>query len=255
MNSPNFNLVSIILPTYNERDNIVPLIKALQKEVKFKKEIIVVDDDSPDGTSETVKKYIKRNHKTAIKLITRTKNRGLTNSIQEGIKNSRGDVVCWMDCDFSMPPDTLNKLLNKVNAGYDIAVGSRFVKGGRFKEVSKGKKDSKLVVLLSRLMNYSIQYLLGGGFKDYTSGFVAVKLKVLKKIHLRGDYGEYFIDFIYRALGENYKVVEVPYVCLPREKGESKTGQNLYQLLRRGSKYIILTFRLLIERRILKKFP
>lgn len=248
----NIKFVSIILPTYNEKDNVVGLIKELEKQVKFKKEIIVVDDNSPDGTCEIVKKYIKRNQNTSIKLISRTKNKGLTNSLKDGIKTAKGDLIAWMDADFSMPPKILNLLIKKIEEGYDIAVGSRFVKGGKFKEVTKGKKDSKLVVLLSRLMNYSIQYLLGRNFKDYTSGFVAVKPQVLKKIHLRGDYGEYFIDFIYKALLLKYKIVELPYVCLPRNKGESKTGQNLWQYSKRGSKYIFLTLQLLMEKHILR---
>ncbi|MBI2011735.1 glycosyltransferase [Candidatus Daviesbacteria bacterium] len=249
----NVKLVSIILPTFNEKDNIISLIKTLEKEVKFKNEIIVVDDSSPDGTSDEVNKYIKRNNKRSIKVILRKKNRGLTNSLKDGIKASKGDTVAWMDADFSMPPKILNLLIKKTEEGFDIAVGSRFIKGGKIKKA--GKKDSLAAIVLSRLMNFTIQFLLGRHFRDYTSGFVAAKREVFNKITLRGDYGEYFIDFIYKAFIFKFTVIELPYVCLPRRKGESKTGSNLWQYSKRGIKYIFLTFRLLYERYILKKFP
>lgn len=249
------NLVSIILPTYNEAENIVPLIKEIQRSVKIKHEIIVVDDNSPDQTSEIVLAFIKKSKTKNIKLKTRLSNRGLTNSIREGIGLSKGNVVVWMDCDFSMPPFVINKLLEKIEEGYDISVGSRFVKGGQFKKAEKGKKDSLLAIVLSRMMNYIIQFILGNNFKDYTSGFIAVRKNVFKKVHLRGDYGEYFIDLIHRSFALKFKIIEVPYICLPRSKGESKTGSNLWQYLNRGTKYIALTLRLLYEQYILKEIP
>lgn len=244
-------LVSLILPTFNEAENIIPLIKAIKKAVKKPLEIIVVDDNSPDGTSKIVSKYQK---KVADKvfLITRYKNKGLTNSIRDGILAAKGEVVVWMDCDFSHPPQFINKLLDKIDEGYDIAVASRFIKGGGF----QGKRgENLLAIFLSRLMNYSIQFMLGGEFKDYTSGFIAVRLNVIRAIKLRGDYGEYFIDLIYKALAHKFKVVEIPFVNLPRKSGESKTGSNLYEYIMRGRKYIILSFQLLIEKHILGKIP
>lgn len=249
------NFVSIILPTYNEAENIVPLIKEIQRSVKIRYEIIVVDDNSPDQTSKIVLAFIKKSRAKNIRLKTRLSNRGLTNSIREGIGLSKGNVVVWMDCDFSMPPFVINKLLEKIEEGYDISVGSRFVKGGQFKKAEKGKKDSLLAIVLSRMMNYIIRFILGNNFKDYTSGFIATRKKVFKKVHLRGDYGEYFIDLIYKSFSHKFKIIEVPYICLPRSKGESKTGSNLWQYLNRGTKYIVLTLRLLYEQYILKEIP
>lgn len=254
-NKNQINLASIILPTYNEAENIIPLIKEIQRSVKTKCEIIVVDDNSPDQTSKLVSEYIKKNRKKNIRLKTRLSNRGLTNSIKEGISLSKGDAIIWMDCDFSMPPFVINKLLERIKEGYDISVGSRFIKGGRFKIAEKGKKDSPLAIILSRVMNYVIQFVLGNNFKDYTSGFIAARKSVFKKVHLRGDYGEYFIDLIYKSFAYKFKIIEVPYICLPRSKGESKTGSNLWQYLSRGLKYIVLTIRLLYERNILKEIP
>lgn len=255
-NKYKIQLVSIILPTYNEAENIVDLIYEINKSVKHCKQFIVIDDNSPDQTSNIVKEFIKKNKGINAQLETRYKNRGLTNSIRRGIELARGDVIVWMDCDFSMPPNVIAKLLAKVEEGNDIAVGSRFVKGGGFKiDNSMGQKDSPIAIALSRLMNIAIQLMLGSSFKDYTSGFIAIKKTVLDKISLRGDYGEYFIDLIYKARANKFKTVEIGYICIPREKGESKTGQNLPQFLKRGTKYISLTFKLLIEKHILRKIP
>ena len=91
--------ISIILPTYNEVENIADLIRAIDSVVKDEKEMIVVDDNSPDGTSAAVRSLIETGEIKNIRLITRTKDRGLTNSLKEGIRNARGDIVVWMDCD------------------------------------------------------------------------------------------------------------------------------------------------------------
>jgi len=250
------NLVSVVLPTYNEAENIIDLVKEIHRQVKHKKEIIVVDDNSPDDTSKIVKKFLSKNKKINVKLETRYKNRGLTNSIKRGIQLAKGDVVVWMDCDFSMPPKIIPKLLQKIEKGSDLAVGSRFVKGGGFKiDNSKGQKDAPIAIILSRLMNIAIKSMLGRSFNDYTSGFIAIKKNVLDKVSLRGDYGEYFIDLIYKAKANNFTITELGYICIPRERGESKTGQSLPQFLKRGTKYISLAIQLVIEKHILHKIP
>src|SRR3989344_8764924 len=119
-------LVSVILPTYNEAENIIKLIKEISNVIKHKKEIIVVDDNSPDGTSSIVKKFKTKNKKINLRLETRFRNRGLTNSIRRGIELAKGDIIVWLDCDFSMPPKVVPRLLEKIEKGYDIVVGSRF---------------------------------------------------------------------------------------------------------------------------------
>lgn len=248
-------LVSIILPTYNEAGNIVDLIKGIEQVVKYRKEIILVDDNSPDGTTKLVREYIRRYHKHNILVQLRTENRGLTNSIRDGIGLAKGDVIVWMDCDFSHPPAVINKLLEKVKQGYDIAIASRFVKGGGFVVPEAENRDSWPAIILSRLMNYLIQFALSPKFKDYTSGFIAIRKHVFNKVRLKGDYGEYFIDLIYKSLSFNFKVIEIPYIQDIRRSGESKTGQNLWQYTKRGRKYLGLTLQLLIEKHITRQIP
>lgn len=238
--------ISIILPTFNEKENIIELIKSIHENVKGEKEILVVDDNSPDGTWRLVEELIAEKSIPNVRLLRRMHDKGLTKSIWDGIQNATGDIVVWMDCDFSMPPEDIPKLLQKVAEGYDIVAGSRFVKGGSFKQNTSGTEDSWIAVILSRLMNEYIRLMLGRWFKDYTSGFVAVKKNVFKKITLTGDYGEYFIDFIVRAKLLDYKIIEIPYICLPRTKGYSKTGSGMKDYLKRGKKYLAVTIKLVI---------
>lgn len=239
--------VSIVLPTYNEKDNIIPLISRINESLNdTSHEVIVVDDDSPDGTSEVVENY-KISNSNDISLIRRKGQTCLTSAIVEGIRSAKGDVVVWMDADLSMPPEKINDLLGRIYDGYDISVGSRYVPGGGMVIIEKSK-DSMLSALLSFFMNYVIQKVLDPSFKDYTSGFAAVRKEVFNKIELRGDYGEYFIDFIYRAIKLNYKIVEVPYISTAREYGESKTGTNFFEYFKRGKKYIWTTIRLKCSR-------
>ena len=239
----------MVLPTYNEAENIKPLIdsivEALEKDLY---ETIVVDDDSSDLTWKVVDDMIKTGKYPHLRLERRLKDRGLTKSIWRGIELAKGDAVGWMDCDFSMPPKYLPVLLSLINAGYDVAVGSRFLLGGNWRGEAKDPGDTFLAVALSRSMNIFIQMCLDHRFKDYTSGFVVARKEVFDKIKLRGDYGEYFIDFIYRALKLDYHVVEVPYRWIPRIAGYSKTGSTLREYFRRGWKYIATTLRLIISR-------
>ncbi len=247
MSHESAELVSIILPTYNEAPNIVRLIQAILACANRPTEIVVVDDDSPDGTWRLAEEIGAADPR--VRVIRRIGRRGLTSAIQEGIDSTTGQVVVWLDCDFSMPPTLIPTLVDKVMVdGYDAAVGSRFAPGGSAKRDLGGSEDSWLGVALSNLLNRALWFWLGSSFQDYTSGFIAVRRQVLDEIRLRGDYGEYFIDLIYRAMCRGYRVVEIPYVCMPRAAGESKTGTNLGQYSRRGIKYLWTAFRLRFSR-------
>jgi dolichol-phosphate mannosyltransferase len=236
------NKVSVVLPTFNEKDNILPLILDIQSQLNNQEyEIIVVDDDSPDGTWRIVQELEERDDR--IHILRRCGRSGLVSAISEGIDLSSGDVVVWMDADLSMPPEKIKDLLEEIDDGYDLSVASRYVPGGGMVIIEKSQ-DSFLAVFLSLAMNVVIQRMLDPSFKDYTSGFVAVRRRVLEDIELRGDYGEYFIDFIYRAIKKGYKITEVPYVCGARKYGVSKTGTNIVQYLYRGRKYLWTALRL-----------
>lgn len=236
-------LVSVVLPTYNEAPNIVRLIDAILSCAVLPTEVLVVDDDSPDGTWRLVEGRALGDGR--VRLLRRVGRRGLTSAIQEGIDSTYGDVVVWMDCDFSMPPELVPRLVDAVvSEVHDAAVGSRFVTGGSTKRRLGDTQDSRLGVWLSDVLNSLLQFWLGHGFKDYTSGFIACRRRVLEETRLRGDYGEYFIDLIYTALRHGYSIIELPYQCVPRRFGESKTGSNAWQYARRGAKYLWTAIRL-----------
>ena len=226
---------TVILPTYNERDNITLLIEDLLDAVKPAPEVLVVDDDSPDGTWQVVEELAVK-HST-IRLIRRTDERGLTSAISRGIAEAQGDVVVWMDTDLSMPPDKIPDLLDALEDS-DLAIGSRYVRGGR--DIG----HSFVAQAFSRTINWFAGLFLGFSTTDYTSGFLAVRREVFDHITLQGDYGEYCIDLLYRAKKLGYRLKEIPYDCVERHAGESKTATNVMGFFTRGMNYVITILRL-----------
>ena len=219
--------VSVIFPSYNESENIKEAIKRVSKSLGEQLyEVIVVDDNSPDKTWKIVQ--CMRNSK--YKVIRRVKERGLASAIARGIEEAKGDVVVWMDCDLGIPPENVPKLVEKLRF-YDVAIGSRYVKGG---------KDSRSLFRrsVSYSMNLFARLVLGFEVKDYTSGFVAVKSEVLNKVRFSKEgFGEYFVEFVYKCIKNNYKIVEVGYKYRYRKWGVSKLDNNLFTLLKYGIQY------------------
>lgn len=120
-------MLSIVMPTYNESKNIETLFGLISKSLKgVKYEIVVVDDNSPDGTSELAKILSK---KYPIRVLDRYKNPGLSESVVDGIKIAKGEFVCVMDADLQHPPEVITKMLNETK-NYDLVVASRLVEGG-----------------------------------------------------------------------------------------------------------------------------
>ena len=231
--------VTVILPTYNERENIGLLIEGILSHVQPAPEVLVVDDDSPDGTWQVVE-ALAHKHPT-VRLIRRTDERGLTSAIKRGIVEAKGDIVVWMDCDLSMPPDKITDLLGELESN-DLAVGSRYLKGGA--DVG----HSFVASLFSRTINLFAGLFLGFSITDYTSGFLAVRKTVFVRITLQGDYGEYCIDLLYRAKRLGFRIKEVPYHCVARHAGESKTATNLFGFFTRGMNYVLTVLRLRFSR-------
>ena len=238
--------VTVIMPTFNEAGNIADLICdsviAIRETGIADIEVLVVDDDSPDRTWEIASGVTCE--PATVRVIRRMREHGLTKSLREGISLAKGEVIIWLDCDFSHPPQKIPQLLYMLEQGFDVSVNSRYTIGGGEEREGKG---GFLQLALSRILNWSVRFLLYPAFSDYTSGFVAVRRPVLTALPLRGDYGEYFVDFIFRALRSKYRVCELPYWATPRRSGESKTGSSLGQYWRRGRKYLWAVVRLRLE--------
>ncbi len=221
------NIVSVVMPSYNERENILEAIErifiALGSQLR---EIIVVDDDSPDKTWELVENL--KNPKCH--LIRRRNERGLTSALAEGVRAAKGEVVVWLDCDLGIPPEMIPRLVERLSDS-DVVIGSRYIKGG---------SDNRPAwrVFISYIFNLGAGVLLGFKIRDYTSGFAAVRSDVIRKIPIRGKgFGEYFIDWAYRCIRAGVRITEIPYGYSLRKRGVSKTDGNLVTFCILGAQY------------------
>ncbi len=209
-------LVSIILATYNERDNIIETIRGIMRAVSEPIEIIVVDDDSPDQTWKCVAGL----NSPQVKVIRRVATRGLASAFMRGIIESRGDIVGWMDADTCMPPSLLPKMIERL-ADCDVAIGSRYSPGGADLRAPIRKYSSLIINGLARCV-------LGYGIRDYDSGFVVVRRTVFDRVSIiPTGYGAYFIEFIYVCCRKGLRVCEVPYSFSDRTRGSSKSFRSL----------------------------
>ncbi|TSA26311.1 MAG: glycosyltransferase [Bacteroidetes bacterium] len=211
--------LSVILPTYNEKEAIVLLIREIIQvlaTVPQPYEIIIVDDNSPDGTYQEVVSNFTDN--PAVVPLLRTHERGLASAILFGIRHSTGDKLVIMDTDFNHPPKLI-PLMSVITDFFDIAIGSRYVVGG-------GMETSKSRYIGSKIFNKFIQYLLVVQTKDNLSGFFCFNRKILENIHLEKifyGYGDYFIRFLYVMQRLKKTIIEIPVVYEDRQGGLSKT--------------------------------
>ena len=223
--------VSIVLATYNERENILDTISSIFLNVKDPVEVIVVDDDSSDMTWQLVEEL----NDPRVKLIRRVETRGLASAFNRGVIESRGEVVGWMDADMCMPPSLLPEMIRKLDE-YDIVVGSRYAPGGI-------DDRAFLRVASSRLINGLASMVLGYGIKDYDSGFVVLKRSVFDKVSIiPTGYGAYFMEFLYTCRKKGLTVYEIPYVFRDRAKGISKSAPSILKFFRTGMQYVMRIF-------------
>lgn len=260
-------MISVILPTINESENLQILIPRLKLKLSNEKindyEILILDDGSTDETEIIISEM---NHEdNRIKLISRTPPHSLPMSIWEGIEISNKDYVLWMDADGSMTPEAFQKILNTSSKNPNsIVIGSRFAKGGGYKGVKDiGKKsifkaiknvrksnDSVMGMLVSIIFNKFLYLIYPIDVKDITSGFILGKKEYFTKEPFeRSSYGEYFLYLILELQKKNINMIEVGYLCETRATGESKTANSIFQLFRRGMPYI---YAAIISRREIK---
>jgi dolichol-phosphate mannosyltransferase len=221
---------SVILPTYNEGPVIVPVVKEILAAVPDA-EVLVVDDDSPDRTWETVGAAYA--HDGRLRVLRRVGRRGLPSALAEGVDGTTGEVVVWLDADGSMPAEVIPRLVAAAREA-GVAVASRYARGGA------DGRDSRLRILASRAINLAATLCLGGNVRDWTSGFVAARRSAMARVPLRTHYvyGDYCIDFLYRASQAGFRVVEVPYRNVERRAGETKTSSDLRRFLGLGLRYL-----------------
>lgn len=210
--------LSIVIPTYNESKNIVRILDSLNISIPrdLDTEVIVVDDNSPDGTSNTVEEYAKRLDKGLdIQVIKRKNERGLSSAIVKGIEHAMGEAVVVMDSDLSHPPQTIPKMIEELRkSGCDIVVASRYIKGGSISGWPFKRK------LISKGATKIAQHGLGIKIKDPMSGFFAFKRNIVKNIKFDAIGYKILLEILVKA--RNAKVKEIPYSFIDRTSGSSK---------------------------------
>lgn len=229
---PTNSKVSIVLPTYNEREHIASLVADLYAQIAAPLEVIVVDDASPDGTADVVAGL----QYPGLRII-RRKARGLAAAFHRGILEASGDLIGWMDADATMPPAVMNQLLSQLDQ-YDIAIGSRYVEGG-------SDNRHPLRVYASRAINWLARVVLGGEIGDFDSGFIAIRREVFDHVTLIPfGYGDYFIEFLYDAYRAGLKIKEVGYAFRDRSVGISKSAPSVFSFFITGLRYVLRIFSL-----------
>jgi glycosyltransferase involved in cell wall biosynthesis len=213
----------IIVPTYNENENITPLVAEILA-VDPGLDVLVVDDNSPDGTAEVVTALGEQ--ESRVRLVRRGAKLGLASAYLEGFRRAvedSYDVVVEMDADLSHRPEDLPRLLRGV-AVHDVTIGSRYVDGGEVSNWSKAR------VTLSRAGNAYARGMLRLPLADATSGFRAYRAPVLRALlqdRIRSDGYAFQIELAYRAWRAGFDVGEVPITFREREHGRSKLSRRI----------------------------
>jgi len=221
----------IIIPTYNEAGNLARTLKKLsqvfQKINDWQMQILVVDDNSPDGTAQVVKKLQKKY--SFLKLLLNKEKNGLGAAYLKGMDQAfnqlEADLVFEFDADLSHDPHKIPEMLKRIDQGSDLVLGSRYIKGGSIPE-NWGLHRKFLSIfgnlfIRTIMMDYSIH--------DWTTGYRAIKKEVYQAVVKELEFERFFgytfqIGFLHKALRKNFKISEVAFAFKDREIGKSKIG-------------------------------
>ncbi len=219
--------LSVILATYNEKENIEEMVDRVDRECaknRISTEIIVVDDNSPDGTAKIVQRMMKK--KKNLRLILRQKKEGLGAALFHGYREAKGKVIGSSDADRSIDPKYIPIIYKKIQSGYDVVTGSRYAKGGKI----IGKPAHKVLVSKGSALIASL--LLGMKLHDYTLNFRFFKRKVLTK-QMKSSGNVLLAEFLYSAKQRGFKIGEVPITFVERTRGKSKMklGREIFLFL------------------------
>jgi dolichol-phosphate mannosyltransferase len=207
-------MISIIVPTYNERDNIVPLIERLSKTLSGRNfEILIVDDSSKDGTIDAAASLAE---KYPVKVMVRSSERGLATAVLHGLKYAKGEIIGVMDADLQHPPEINAALLKALDAGADMAIGSRYIPGGGVPNWSLLRRViSKGAMTLAHIFLPATRNI-----KDPMSGFYMFKREALGNVEFRPIGYKILLEML--VMGKFNKIIEVPFIFEDRSSGRSK---------------------------------
>ncbi len=207
-------MISIILPTYNEVENIKNIISAIAEELEkadIEGEVIIVDDNSPDGTAAAAEKY---SGNIPVKVFVRKSDRGLSKSVIKGFELARGNICLIMDADMSHPVEKISEMVNPILSNeYDATVGSRNIPGGGY---SDWPLIRRVISKVAGLMAKGVTSL-----SDPTSGFMAVRKKTVDSINIDPLGWKIVLEV---AVKSNPRIKEIPIFFSQRKMGKSKLG-------------------------------
>jgi dolichol-phosphate mannosyltransferase len=210
----------VCLPTYNERENLEPMLRAL---VPLGVRVLVIDDNSPDGTGEIAERLA--DELEGVSVLHRERKEGLGPAYLAGFREALrtdADFVLEMDCDFSHDPADVRRLVAACEAGADLALGSRYVAGGGTLNWGRGRR------IVSAGGSLYARTLLGVTIRDLTGGFKCFRRRVLERLDLDAIHSKGYafqIEMTYRALRAGFRVVEVPITFVDRRHGQSKMSR------------------------------
>ena len=230
---------SVIVPTYNESKNLPTLIERINKvfgDEGITGEVIVVDDNSPDGTGRLAEQL--RTRYKFLKVIHRPSKLGLGSAYKEGFHIAKGKLLFTMDADLSHNPIYISRFIRRAERA-DVVVGSRYVEGGGIVGWGIYRK------LVSKIANFLASIAVGADVKDITSGYRAYRREVLAKVPLkeiRSSGYAFQLEMIYEIKRKGFKIDSVPIIFTDRRKGKSKLG------MREILSFLTLTIKLGLRR-------
>jgi dolichol-phosphate mannosyltransferase len=216
----------VCLPTYNERDNLEPMVRALGEQIDVTSDrVLVIDDNSPDGTGAVADALAAE--LPWVDVLHREGKAGLGTAYIAGFRRALAEgaqLVLEIDCDFSHDPREVPRLIATCEAGADLALGSRWIEGGGTVNWGRGR------TFVSRAGSFYARTILGVGVRDLTGGFKCFRRTVLETIDLDAivakGYG-FQIETTYRALRAGFRIVEIPITFVDRRVGESKMDSSI----------------------------
>jgi dolichol-phosphate mannosyltransferase len=213
--------VSVIVPTYNEKENLPILIDKINRvfaDGKINGEVVIIDDNSPDGTGQLAEQ-LKKKYKF-LRVVRRPSKLGLGSAYRESFRASESKLLITMDADLSHDPAYIPQFIERAEHA-DVVVGSRYIEGGSIVGWSLYRK------LVSKLANFLARMAAGAGVGDMTSGYRAYRKEVFEKVateRIKSSGYAFQLEIIYEIRKKGFKIDEVPIIFTDRRKGESKLG-------------------------------
>jgi len=215
----------VLIPTYNEAKNIKLIIERTFS-IDHNLSILVIDDNSPDGTAQIVKSM--QGDRPNLKILVRYQDRGFAKSYLDGFKHvlatNHYDTVITMDADFSHDPQEIPHLIKLLDQGADVALGSRHTPGAKFPGISLWRQ------LLSKFAQRYVQTILGLTIRDCTAGYLAIPTRVLRSLNLNQFHSDgygFLFELKYKLTKQGFTLKEHPVKWPQRHQGESKMSKKI----------------------------